>query len=236
MSYQGPNPEIIKSMFKKVAPSYDKGNNVLSVGIHHQWRKKLVRLAKPQPGMKVLDCATGTGDLAIAFKKEVGPQGEVIGTDFSDAMMATAPTKARSRNLDIQYQLADVMSLPFLDAQFDRVSISFGIRNVQDPRKAIGEMARVTKSGGQILILEFGQPKMPLIKDLYNFYSQKILPYLGGLVTGQTEAYRYLQESSAHFPCREEFLSWMDQTGLFSCTQYVPVSFGIAYIYQGFKK
>ena len=236
MSYQGPNPDIIKSMFKKVAPSYDKGNDVLSVGIHHQWRKKLVKLSQVSPGMSVLDCATGTGDLAIAFKKAVGPSGNVIGTDFSEDMLLTAPAKAKAQDLDIQYQTADVMNLPFQDGQFDRVSISFGIRNVQDPQKAIREMARVTKSGGQILILEFGQMKTPIIKDLYNFYSEKVLPYIGGLVTGQTEAYKYLQKSSAKFPCREEFLKWMDETGSFSTTLYTPVSFGIAYIYQGIKR
>lgn len=236
MSYQGPNPDIIKSMFKKVAPSYDRGNDILSVGIHHQWRKKLVRLANVQPGMAILDCATGTGDLAIEFKKAVGPQGSVIGTDFSEDMLLTAPAKAKAQNLDIHYQTADVMNLPFNDAQFDRVSISFGIRNVQDPKKAIQEMARVTKPGGQILILEFGQMKTPVIKDLYKFYSEKVLPYVGGLVTGQTEAYKYLQKSSAKFPCREEFLKWMDETNQFTVTQYEPVSFGIAYIYQGIKR
>ena len=236
MSYQGPNPDIIKSMFKKVAPSYDRGNDILSVGIHHQWRKKLVRLANVQSGMTILDCATGTGDLAIEFKKAVGPQGSVIGTDFSEDMLLTAPAKAKAQGLDIHYQTADVMNLPFNDAQFDRVSISFGIRNVQNPKKAIQEMARVTKPGGQILILEFGQMKTPVIKDLYKFYSEKVLPYVGGLVTGQTEAYKYLQKSSAQFPCREEFLKWMDETNQFTKTQYEPVSFGIAYIYQGIKR
>lgn len=236
MSYQGPNPDIIKSMFKKVAPSYDKGNDILSVGIHHQWRRKLVRLAEVKPGMAVLDCATGTGDLAIEFKKVVGPAGQVIGTDFCEDMMLTAPVKAQEKNLEIKYQTADVMNLPFPDAQFDRVSISFGIRNVQDPKKAIREMARVTKPGGQILILEFGQMKTPIIKDLYNFYSEKVLPYIGGLVSGQTEAYKYLQKSSAKFPCREEFLAWMNESQAFTKTSYTPVSFGIAYIYQGIKR
>lgn len=236
MTYQGPNPDIIRNMFKKVAPKYDKGNDILSVGIHHLWRKKLVEMAAVQPGMKVLDCATGTGDLAIEFKKVVGSEGQVIGTDFCEDMMTSAPQKAESQNLQIKYQTADVMNLPFEDNTFDRVSISFGIRNVQDPQKAIREMARVTKPGGQVLILEFGQMKTPVIKDLYNFYSEKILPYLGGLVTGQTEAYKYLQKSSAKFPCREDFLAWMDETKSFSKTQYDSVSFGIAYIYQGLKK
>jgi demethylmenaquinone methyltransferase / 2-methoxy-6-polyprenyl-1,4-benzoquinol methylase len=236
MNYQGPNPETIKSMFKKVAPTYDKGNDILSVGIHHLWRKKLVQMSGAQAGMNILDCATGTGDLAIEFKKAVGPSGSVIGTDFCDDMMLTAPAKAQAQGLEIQYRTADVMNLPFADEEFDRVSISFGIRNVEDPKKALREMARVTKSGGQIFILEFGQMKTPVVKDLYKFYFEKVLPYVGGLVTGQTDAYKYLQKSSSQFPCREEFVSWMDETGLFFKTGFTSVSFGIAYIYWGVKK
>lgn len=236
MSYQGPNPEKIKSMFKQVAPAYDRTNDILSAGIHHLWRKKLVKLADAKPGMRILDCATGTGDLAIEFKKAVGPQGVVIGTDFTSEMMVTAPAKAQSQGLEINYQEADVMNLPFEDNQFDRVSISFGIRNVQDPQKAIREMARVTKPGGQVLILEFGQMTTPVVKDVYRFYSEKVLPVLGGLVSGQKEAYHYLQESSAKFPSGPDFLQWMKDTGLFEKTQFVPVSFGVAYIYQGVKK
>lgn len=233
MTYQGPNPETIRSMFQKVAPAYDRANNVLSAGIHHLWRRKLVKLAQVEKGMTVLDCATGTGDLAIEFKKAVGPEGHVIGTDFCADMLTTAPHKAQSQNLQIDYQTADVMNLPFESATFDRVSISFGIRNVQDPQKAIHEMARVTKPGGQVLILEFGQMKTPLVRDLYGYYSQKVLPVLGGWVSGQKEAYQYLQKSSAQFPSGEHFLKWMDESGQFQQTRFIPVSFGIAYIYQG---
>lgn len=235
MSYQGPNPEVIKSMFQKVAPAYDRANTVLSAGIHHLWRRKLVKLADVKPGMKVLDCATGTGDLAIEFKKAVGPEGQVVGTDFCDGMLKTAPDKAQKQDLKIEYQVADVMNLPFADDSFDRVSISFGIRNVQDPMKALQEMARVTKPGGQVLILEFGQMTTPVIKDLYGFYSEKVLPVLGGLVSGQKEAYQYLQKSSAKFPSGPEFLNWMKDTKAFQKTHFEPVSFGIAYIYQGIK-
>lgn len=236
MNYQGPNPEKIKSMFKQVAPAYDRTNDILSAGIHRVWRKKLVKLAAAKPGMRVLDCATGTGDLAIEFKKVVGAQGVVIGTDFTSEMMVTAPAKAQSQGLEINYQEADVMNLPFEDNSFDRVSISFGIRNVQDPQKAIREMARVTKPGGQVLILEFGQMTTPVVKDVYKFYSEKVLPVLGGLVSGQKEAYHYLQESSAKFPSGPDFLQWMKDSNAFEKTQFVPVSFGVAYIYQGIKK
>lgn len=228
-----PNPEIIRNMFSKVAANYDKGNNVLSMGIHHLWRKKLVKISGAYAGQSVLDCATGTGDLAIEFKKTVGSAGQVIGTDFCAEMLIPAPAKALARGLNIRFEQADVTHLQYPDNTFDICSISFGIRNVGDPVKGLKEMARVTKPGGQVLILEFGQVQVPVFGPLYNFYSEKILPKLGGLVTGQGEAYEYLQKSSAAFPCREEFLALMHETGDFSKMNFTALTGGIAYIYQG---
>lgn len=228
-----PNPEIIHSMFSKVASSYDKANSVLSVGIHHLWRKKLVNLVSAHQGQSILDCATGTGDLAIAFKKAVGPTGKVIGTDFCADMLKSAPAKALQQQLEIHFEQADVTKLQYPDQQFDITSISFGIRNVSNPVKALSEMARVTKTGGTVVVLEFGQMTTPVIKDLYRFYSESILPIIGGWVTGQKEAYDYLQKSSAAFPCKENFLDLMKETQQFSSMTYTAVSFGIAYIYIG---
>lgn len=236
MTPNSPNPEIIRSMFSKVASEYDKANSVLSIGIHHLWRKKLVHLSKAHLGQDVLDCATGTGDLAIEFKKAVGPKGKVIGTDFCVDMMETAPKKAQKKNLDVLFEPADVTQLQYKDNQFDIVSISFGIRNVGDPIKALTEMARVARPGGRVMILEFGQMSTPVVRDLYKYYSEKILPILGGWVTGQKEAYDYLQKSSAAFPCKEEFVALMQQSNCFAEMNYVPVSFGIAYIYTGIVK
>lgn len=233
---QYPDPEKIRSMFSKVAAKYDTANSVLSVGIHHLWRKKLVSLSDAQPGMKVLDCATGTGDLAIEFKKAVGPTGEVIGTDFCKEMLDPAPAKAKAQSLDIHFELADVTKLQFADKKFDISSISFGIRNVGDPIKALSELARVVKPGGKVMILEFGQMSIPVVSSLYNFYSEKVLPKIGGLVTGQADAYDYLQKSSAAFPCKEQFLDLMKKTEAFSDMSYTSVSFGIAYIYIGTVK
>ncbi|HEY8269687.1 MAG TPA: bifunctional demethylmenaquinone methyltransferase/2-methoxy-6-polyprenyl-1,4-benzoquinol methylase UbiE [Pseudobdellovibrionaceae bacterium] len=228
-----PNPEIIRNMFSKVAANYDKGNNVLSMGIHHLWRKKLVKLSGAHPGQSILDCATGTGDLAIEFKKAVGDTGQVIGTDFCAEMLIPAPAKAAAKGLNIRFEQADVTQLQYPDDTFDICSISFGIRNVGNPVKGLKEMARVTKPGGKVIVLEFGQVRLPVFGPLYNFYSEKILPKLGGLVTGQGEAYEYLQRSSAAFPCREEFLPLMQETGDFSKMNYIPLTGGIAYIYQG---
>lgn len=229
---QSKDPEKIKSMFSKVAINYDKANSVLSMGIHHLWRKKLVRLSGAQKGDNVLDCATGTGDLAIEFKKVVG-SGRVVGTDFCAEMLESAPGKSRAEGLDIEFRQADVMALPFRNHEFDICSISFGIRNVSDPAQGLGEMARVTKSGGSVLVLEFGQVTVPVFAQAYEFYSNHVLPRVGGWVTGQREAYKYLQESSAEFPSREKFLDLMKSTGAFANCEYVSLTGGIAYIYKG---
>ncbi len=231
-----PNPEVIRSMFAKVAANYDKGNSVLSMGVHHLWRKKAVKYSGVKPGQKVLDCATGTGDLAIEFKKAVGAEGSVIGTDFCAEMLIPAPAKAKERNLEIQFEQADVTQLQYADNTFDITSISFGIRNVSDPVKALKEMARVTKPGGKVIVIEFGQVNIPVFGALYNFYSQNILPKIGGLVTGQGEAYEYLQKSSAAFPCREGFTALMDESQAFSKAEYISLTGGIAYIYKGTVK
>jgi demethylmenaquinone methyltransferase / 2-methoxy-6-polyprenyl-1,4-benzoquinol methylase len=229
------NPETIKKMFSKVAKNYDSANQVLSAGIHHSWRKKLVELSLIESGDHVLDCATGTGDLAIEFKKAVGSTGIVIGTDFCPEMLETAPSKSKKLNLDIQFEVQDVMKLPYADNTFDVVSISFGIRNVADPIVALKEMARVTKPGGQVMILEFGQASLPVFSQVFNFYSEKILPLIGGWVTGEKEAYKYLQNSSSLFPCRDKFVDLMKQTGAFSACQYFSLTGGVAYIYKGTK-
>jgi demethylmenaquinone methyltransferase/2-methoxy-6-polyprenyl-1,4-benzoquinol methylase len=233
VSQTSPNPEKIRSMFAKVAGRYDRANTVLSMGVHHLWRKKLVQLSGAVRGQNILDCATGTGDLALEFKKAVGPEGRVIGTDFCAEMMIPAPAKARSANLDIEFKQADVMALPFADGEFDISSISFGIRNVADPKKALMELSRVVKPGGMVMILEFGQVDVPGFAQIYNFYSSTVLPWVGGLVTGQREAYQYLQTSSAHFPCRQEFLDLMNSTGKFESTSCHSLTGGIAYIYKG---
>jgi demethylmenaquinone methyltransferase/2-methoxy-6-polyprenyl-1,4-benzoquinol methylase len=235
-STSSPNPEKIRSMFAQVASKYDRANSVLSMGIHHLWRKNLVKLSGAQTGMKVLDCATGTGDLAIAFKKAVGSSGDVIGTDFCAEMMLPAPAKAEALGLQIKFEQADVLQLQYPDNTFDIASISFGIRNVADPVQALKEMSRVVKPGGRVMVLEFGQVLLPGFAQVYHFYSEKVLPILGGWVTGQKEAYEYLQKSSAAFPCREDFLDLMKQAGTFAGNDYRTLTGGIAYIYRGIKK
>ena len=222
----------VQQMFASIAPAYDRTNSILSLGIHHIWRKKTVQVSGAQLGMSVLDCATGTGDLALQFKKIVGPNGQVIGTDFCPEMMETAPTKSEAQQLHVEFEVADAMNLPYPDHTFDISSISFGIRNVDDPSIALKEMARVVKPGGKVVILEFGQPKgiMGLIYDLYSRY---IIPFIGGLITGNKEAYQYLPRTASQFPCREEFLTLMKNTEMYSEASFQELTFGIAFLYKG---
>jgi len=224
--------ESVHNMFSKIAPRYDLANDVLSLGTHHRWRKKAVKLARAAPGDKVLDCATGTGDLALAFKRAVGPQGDVIGTDFCADMLNLAPAKAAKAKLNVRFEVADAMALPYPDASFDIVSISFGIRNVDDPQRCLLEMARVLKHGGRALILEFGQPK-GLFGNFFRLYSKHVIPFVGKCLTGNRSAYEYLPKTSAAFPSGDAFLSLMEQTAAFYITQACPLSFGIAYAYIG---
>jgi demethylmenaquinone methyltransferase/2-methoxy-6-polyprenyl-1,4-benzoquinol methylase len=230
--YRGPDPNKIRSMFASISTRYDRANTVLSGGIHHLWRKKAVRASGARAGDRVLDCATGTGDLAIAFKKAVGEQGEVIGTDFVSEMLELARMKAR----DITFEVADVTQLPYDANAFDVASISFGIRNVNEPRKGIAQLARVVKPGGRVIVLEFGQPKNRLFGALYNFYNRHILPRIGGLLTGDRAAYTYLQTSAGRFPCGDDFVTLMRESADFESIDYQPLTFGIAYLYRGVKR
>lgn len=230
---QGPNSDTIKKMFGSIATGYDSANTIMSGGIHHVWKKEVVHLSGVQAGYRVLDCATGTGDLAFEFKKAVGPNGQVTATDFCEEMLAIAKQKSKLKSIPLILELADVTNLKYPDASFDVCSIAFGIRNVNDPLKAIKEMARVVRPGGRVMVLEFGQPTIPVFKQAYNFYSRFILPQIGGAITGQTSAYKYLQASSAEFPCGNNFLEIMRATEQFESTRFRQLSGGIAYVYSG---
>lgn len=219
-------------MFSEIAPRYDVANSVLSLGIHHLWRKAAVAESGIQIGGQVLDCATGTGDLALTFKRKVGQKGRVVGTDFNADMLRYAPQKAKGKGLDIDFEVADVMALPYADEMFDVASIAFGIRNVDKPLVALTEMSRVVKPGGKVVVLEFGQPR-GLIGLTYRWYSKNVIPLIGGLVTGHRKAYEYLPSTAAAFPCRDEFLALMERTGNLSNCYYRELTGGIAFLYVG---
>lgn len=224
--------QAVHAMFSDIAASYDRANSILSFGIHHLWRRATVAASGVRAGSSVLDCATGTGDLALAFKRAVGPAGRVVGTDFNADMLSYAPGKAQRKGLDVEFAVADAMHLPYADATFDAASISFGIRNVDEPRVALADMARVVKPGGKVVVLEFGQPR-GIMGMLYGAYSRYVIPFIGGLVTGNRQAYEYLPTTAAAFPCREAFTDLMTSTGRLTNCSYRELTGGIAFLYVG---
>jgi demethylmenaquinone methyltransferase/2-methoxy-6-polyprenyl-1,4-benzoquinol methylase len=224
--------EQVREMFASIARRYDAANEVLSLGAHRSWRRAAVQLSGARPGQRVLDCATGTGDLALAFKRAVGPSGEVVATDFCEEMLAGAGPKALRAGLDVRFEVADALALPFPDDAFDIASIAFGIRNVDDPVRCLREMARVVRQGGRVVVLEFGQPHGPF-GALFRVYSRRVMPAVGGLLTGNRAAYEYLPRTAAAFPAGDRFLALMDEAATFAERSATPLLAGTAYVYLG---
>lgn len=231
-------------MFSSIAHRYDLTNDVLSFGIHRHWRRLVIAFGQIRPGQRVLDVCTGTGDLAICLASAVGSAGSVNAVDFSQEMINEANVK-KTRLLDskisaerkqaiekIEFQTADALSLPFADAAFDTVTIAFGIRNLDDPVAGLKECKRVLTDGGRVVVLEFGQPNIPLFSTAFRLYSSILMPRIGQLITGNREAYEYLPRTSREFPARERFLELLRDAG-FVNPQYRSLSGGIAYLYSG---
>lgn len=223
----------VRTMFASIARSYDRANQVLSFGLHHRWRRRAVCESGAAPGDRVLDCATGTGDLALEFRRAVGADGDVIGTDFCEEMLAFGPEKSARAGLPVRFQVADVLALPYEDAAFDVASIAFGIRNVDDPDRGVREMARVVRPGGRVVVLEFGQPGGALFGPVYRWYSRHVLPRVGGWLSGDRQAYEYLDRTSSRFPAGPAFARLMEGTGAFARVQARPLTGGVAYVYVG---
>lgn len=221
--------EDVKVMFSKISKDYDKMNDVLSFKMHNGWKKRLIELSGVKKDDKVLDCASGTGDLAILFKQVVGEKGEVIATDFCNDMLKYAQPKAEKLNLNIKSELADVMNLQFGDDAFDVSSISYGIRNVDDTPTALKEMARVIKPGGKIAILETGQPPVYL-RPMYYMVTRWAMPVMGRILAKEKSAYQYLAETASKYPYGKEFIQIMKDTGKFENCKAYPQFFGASYI------
>ncbi len=225
--------QAIQEMFSAIAPRYDFLNRLLSLGIDRGWRRTLVRIALREENKAILDVACGTGDVSLELRQKA-PRARIVGLDFSQAMLDLAQVKIDHAQAGIELVAASAEELPFSPADFDLLTIAFGIRNVVDKKKALAEFYRVLKPHGRLAILEFSQPQAAWLRALYNFYFFKVLPLVGGLFARRS-AYRYLPDSVAKFPCQDEFSGWLKEAGFRQC-RYHSLTFGIATLYLAEKR
>jgi demethylmenaquinone methyltransferase/2-methoxy-6-polyprenyl-1,4-benzoquinol methylase len=202
----------VRGVFDSVAGKYDVMNDLMSAGFHRLWKRFAVEAARVRPGMRVLDLAGGTGDLARLFAERVGATGEVVLTDINGAMLASGRDRLTNAGRLVPVVQCDAEKLPFPDAHFDRVSIAFGLRNVTNKDRALAEMRRVLKPGGVAAVLEFSRIWAPLA-PAYDWYSFNVLPRLGRIVAGDEASYRYLAESIRMHPDQPTLGAMMEQAG-----------------------
>jgi demethylmenaquinone methyltransferase/2-methoxy-6-polyprenyl-1,4-benzoquinol methylase len=223
----------VGEVFRSVAPSYDVMNDLMSLGLHRLWKRFALELSGVRAGSRVLDVASGSGDLARAFAKRAGPSGQVVMTDINAAMLGVGRDKLVDEGIVAPAALCDAEKLPFPDDSFDVVSVAFGLRNMTHKEIALAEMRRVARPGGRVLVLEFSKPWKPLAKA-YDAYSFNVLPALGRYVAKDEAAYRYLAESIRMHPDQETLKAMMEAAGL-SRVEYFNLAAGVVALHRGWK-
>ena len=223
----------VRGVFDSVASKYDVMNDLMSMGLHRAWKAYTVAVANVRSGDRVLDIAGGTGDLAGAFSKKVGPGGMVVHTDINESMLRQGRNRLIDGGAMLPTAICDAETLPFPEASFDVVSVAFGLRNMTHKDRALAEMNRVLRTGGRLLVLEFSRVAPPLEK-LYDWYSFKVLPRVGQWVAGDAESYRYLAESIRMHPAQAELKSMMKEAG-FGHVDIHNLSAGIVALHVGIK-
>ena len=223
----------VRGVFDSVASRYDLMNDLMSGGLHRAWKAYTVLVAHVQPGERVLDIASGTGDLAAAFARKAGPSGQVVHSDINIAMLGTGRDRLLDRGLVLPSVVCDAETLPFASNGFDLVSVAFGLRNMTHKERALREMCRVLKPGGRLLVLEFSRVAAPLQKA-YDWYSFNVLPRLGQWVAGDAESYRYLAESIRMHPDQETLRAMMRTAG-FGHVDCHNLTAGIVALHVGIK-
>jgi demethylmenaquinone methyltransferase/2-methoxy-6-polyprenyl-1,4-benzoquinol methylase len=227
---------MVADVFHSVAAKYDVMNDLMSFGIHRLWKRFTIDMSGVRPGNKVLDLAGGTGDLTKKFSKIVGPSGKVVLADINSSMLEVGRERLTNEGYvgNIEYVQANAQYLPFEDNTFDVITIAFGLRNVTDKDEALRSMFRVLKPGGRLLVLEFSQTKNPLLKKAYDLYSFTALPFMGKLVTNDSESYKYLAESIRMHPDQETLKGMMQDAG-FNRVSYHNMTGGMVALHRGIK-
>ena len=221
----------VRSMFDRIAGRYDAMNSVMSAGMHHRWRARAVDMTGVGAGAAALAVCCGTGDLALELSRRVGPQGRVVGLDFSAPMLELAEAKSAQSGAPVEWMQGNALELPFEDDSFDAATVGFGVRNVADLGRGIAEMARVVRPGGRVAILEITTPQRAPLKWFYAVWFDRIVPLLGA-VAGDREAYSYLPDSVRRFPPAHELAALMHSEGLRE-VRYVVLAGGIVAIHSG---
>jgi demethylmenaquinone methyltransferase / 2-methoxy-6-polyprenyl-1,4-benzoquinol methylase len=226
----GKDPARVSGMFDQVAAGYDRTNTVLSLGNDKLWRVATTRAVAPRRGQRILDLAAGTGASSVAL---AASGADVVAADFSPGMIAEGRRRHGSiRNLS--FVEADATALPFADGDFDTVTMSFGLRNVSEPKKALAELLRVTRPGGRIVVCEFSHPPARAFAALYRFYNARVLPAVAKAVSSNAEAYDYLNESIRDWPDQRTLAAWMSEAG-WSDVAHRDLSFGIVALHRATK-
>jgi len=232
----GEKAGLVRGVFDSVASRYDVMNDLMSLGVHRLWKRFAIELAGVRPGQRVLDLASGTGDLADRFADLVGPDGLVLMTDINAAMLGVGRDRMVDRGHagNLAYAQVNAEALPFPDDTFDLVTIAFGLRNVTHKEKALAAMYQALRPGGRALVLEFSKPLNKPLEKLYDLYSFHILPRMGELVAKDAESYRYLAESIRMHPDQETLKGMMEQAGFDRCDVH-NMTGGIVAVHRGFK-
>ena len=227
--------EGVRKLFDNIAPDYDKLNHILSLNIDKGWRKKAVRnLVDTQEPLKVLDVACGTADFTIEIAQKVAKGSEVIGVDISEGMMAVGREKIKKAGVSAELFVADCEDLPYSDNTFDRISVGFGVRNFEHLELGLSQMCRVLTPGGKLVILELSVPSNAFIRWCYKLYFLKILPAIGGMISGNRGAYEYLPASVLRFPGPEKFIPMLKSAG-FAQVDHTSLTLGICRMYVAKK-
>ena len=223
----------VRAMFDRIAGFYDLMNSVMTAGLHHRWRARAADLAALAPGDSALDVACGTGDLAIELARRVGPDGEVIGSDFSEEMLERARAKAPGAG-EIAWEWGNALELPYASGRFDAATVGFGARNFSDLDRGLAEMARVVRPGGRVVVLEITTPRRPPLSTFYSVWFDRVVPLIGRL-TGEEEAYTYLPSSVRRFPGPEGLAAAMQRAGL-GDIRWILTAGGIIALHVGTKR